>query len=62
MIARVWTGVVAQDRLVEYAAYVESTGVGAYRQTPGNQAAYILTRDLDAGTAELLALSVWERR
>ena len=59
MIARIWTGVVTQDRLVEYAAYVDSTGVGAYRQTPGNQAAYILTRHLNDGTAELLAFSLW---
>lgn len=59
-IARLWRGVVAGDRLADYVAYVDATGVGAYRQTPGNQAAHILTRDLGDGTAELLAFSLWD--
>lgn len=60
LIARLWSGVVASDRLADYVAYVDATGVGAYRQTPGNRAAHILTRDLGDGTAELLAFSLWD--
>ena len=60
MIARIWRGVVAADRLTDYAAYVEGTGVGAYRQIGGNRAAHILTRDLEENRAELIAFSLWD--
>jgi hypothetical protein len=59
MIARIWRGVVDTARAAEYARYVEATGVGAYRQTPGNEVAYTLTRDLLDGTTEVVAFSVW---
>ena len=49
MIARVWRGVVARDRRDAYVAYVEATGVAAYRRTPGCRLSAILTRDLDPG-------------
>ena len=60
MIARLWRGVVAADRLDAYVAYVENTGVGAYRQVDGNRAAHILTRDLGENRAELVAFSLWD--
>ena len=60
MIARLWRGVVAADRLASYVTYVDGTGVGAYRRIEGNRAAYILTRELDDGSAELLAFSLWD--
>lgn len=60
MIARVWTGIVTADRLHVYVTYVDQTGVGEYRRTPGNRAAHILTRDLGDGTAELIAFSIWD--
>jgi len=60
VIARVWTGVVAFDRLDAYIAYVDATGVGAYRQIAGNRAAHILTRDLGGNRGELVAFSLWD--
>jgi hypothetical protein len=60
VIARVWRGVVAADDVTAYAAYVEATGVGAYRRVEGNRAAHILSRDLGDGTAELIAFSLWD--
>lgn len=49
MIARVWRGVAASNRLADYVDYVDNSGVDAYRPVPGNQAAHILTRDLGDG-------------
>jgi heme-degrading monooxygenase HmoA len=60
VIARIWSGIVAADRLADYVAYVDATGVGAYRETEGNRAAHILTRLLDDGTAEIMAFSLWD--
>ena len=31
-----------------------------YRRTPGNQGAYMLTRDLGDGRTEIVTLSFWE--
>ena len=31
-----------------------------YRRTPGNRGAHLLTRDLDDGRTEIVALSIWE--
>ncbi|MET0479788.1 MAG: hypothetical protein ABWZ69_00375 [Mycetocola sp.] len=60
MIARLWTGVVAQRDRDAYVAYVEATGVAEYRRTPGCTLATILTRDLDEQRTEVTALSLWE--
>ena len=60
MIARIWCGVVRADSVAEYTRYVHDTGVAEYRRTPGNRGAEILTRDLDDGTAEILAVSRWD--
>ena len=61
MIARVWTGVVASDDRDSYVAYVEATGVGEYRNTPGCVLATVLTRELDdEGRTEVTAFSIWE--
>ena len=57
MIARVWTGVVAADRLEAYVSHLEATGVGAYRRIAGNRAAHILTPDLGGGRGEVVAFS-----
>ena len=46
-------------RLADYVAYVRATGVGEYLRTPGNQGAWILTRPLHDGRAELVAFSLW---
>ncbi|MET0932365.1 MAG: hypothetical protein ABWX56_01525 [Mycetocola sp.] len=60
MIARLWTGVVARRDRDAYVAYMEATGVGEYRRTPGCTFAAILTRDLDENRTEVSALSLWE--
>lgn len=60
MIARLWTGVVARRDRDAYVAYMEATGVGEYRRTPGCTLATILTRDLDENRTEVSALSLWE--
>ena len=58
--ARVWRGWVRTEDTAAYAAYVEETGVGEYRRTPGNEGAWVLTRDLGDGRTEIVALSIWE--
>lgn len=54
-----WRGWVRSDRLAEYVDIVERTGMAAYRETPGNAGAQLLTRDLGEGRTEMLTLSWW---
>ncbi len=60
MIARMWRGWVRSDRVEEYVATVERTGMTGYRATPGNRGAQLLTRDLGDGRAEIITLSWWD--
>ena len=59
-IVRVWSGVVRTQDREEYVDYVERTGMEAYRSTPGNVDAWLLTRDLGAGHSEITTVSRWE--
>jgi heme-degrading monooxygenase HmoA len=59
MIARMWRGWVATDRVDDYVRYIEDTGIAEYRETPGNLGAQILTRDVGDGRTEVLTLSWW---
>lgn len=59
-IARLWRGTVRAEYREAYVRYVQDTGVPEYVETPGNRAAYVLTRDLDDGTVEVSAFSLWE--
>ncbi len=59
MIARIWRGAVAHEHREAYARYVEETGIAAYRSTPGNLGAYLLTRDTEEH-AEVVTFSLWE--
>lgn len=59
MIARIWRGRVVAERLGEYRAYIEATGLADYKRTPGNLGAYMLTRPRD-GYGEVITLSFWE--
>ena len=52
-VARIWRGVIRTEDRDAYAAYLAETGIKEYRQTPGNQGAYILTRDLGDGRTEI---------
>ena len=55
-----WRGWVATDRAAEYVAYIEGTGIAAYRRTPGNIDAQMWTRDLGDGRTEVVTVSRWE--
>jgi heme-degrading monooxygenase HmoA len=59
MIARIWRGWVRTERVDDYVAYIERTGIAEYRQTPDNRGAQMLTRDLGDGRTEVLTLSWW---
>jgi hypothetical protein len=53
MIARVWRGATRLQDAEAYVAYVQRTGLAAYRATPGNLAAWVLWRPVgDEAEAE----------
>ncbi len=54
-----WSGVVRTEDRDAYADYVERTGMSAYRSTPGNLDAWLLTRDLGDGRTEITTVSRW---
>jgi len=62
VIARTWRGWVRTEDRAAYVEYIERTGMAEYRSTPGNQGAWMLTRDLGNGRTEVLTLSLWESR
>jgi len=59
MIGRIWRGWTRAADAEAYADYVAITGLAAYRATPGNRGAWILTR-IDGDRAEILAVSLWD--
>jgi heme-degrading monooxygenase HmoA len=59
VIARIWRGWVRTEDKDTYVAYVHETGIAHYRDTPGNVAAHLLTRDLADGRTEIVTLSLW---
>ena len=59
-VVRMWSGVVRTEDRDGYAAYVERTGMRAYRATPGNLGAWLLTRDLGDRRTEITTVSRWE--
>ena len=58
MIARIWRGRVRNGLLEEYRAYIQSTGLRDYAQTPGNCGAYMLTAQ-HATHGEVITVSFW---
>ena len=60
MIAREWRGRVRAEQAEAYAAYIWDTGGGEYLRTPGNLHAWVLTREVGDGSAEVVAFSLWE--
>ena len=62
MIARIWRGWIRTEDVTEYVSYIEDTGISEYTQTPGNQGAQMLTRDLGDGRTEVVTLSWWDSR
>jgi heme-degrading monooxygenase HmoA len=63
MIARVWHGVVPQDKAEAYAAYLRDSerGVADYARVPGNRGALLLRRP-EGGRVHFLLVSLWESR
>ncbi len=58
MIARIWRGWTRTEDADEYVAYLQTTGIPAYRATPGNRAAYILRRT-GGDRTEFVTLTFW---
>lgn len=59
MIARIWKGAVRRVDGDAYAEYMRETGVAGYTQTPGNQGAWMLRRDVDDRT-EFMMFTLWD--
>jgi heme-degrading monooxygenase HmoA len=57
-----WRGWVRTADRAAYVDYIESTGMAEYRATEGNQAAWMLARDLGDGRTEIVTLSFWASR
>ena len=58
-MVRIWHGRVASQRAEEYLRLMRDVAVPDYRETPGNLAAYAMSRTEDAVT-HVLMLSYWE--
>lgn len=59
MIGRTWRGWTRARDIDAYAGYVAATGLVAYRATPGNRGAWIMTR-VTGDRAEILTVSLWD--
>lgn len=59
MIARTWRGWTRTSDADAYVKYLRETGIREYRETPGNQAAYILRRE-EGERTEFVTLTFWE--
>lgn len=59
-VVRMWRGVVRSKDRQAYVEYIERTGMREYRETPGNEEAWMLSRDLGDGRTEIVTLSRWE--
>jgi hypothetical protein len=59
MIARTWRGAVRAEDAEAYGEYIRRTGLAAYRATPGNRGAWLMTR-IDGDRAEVLTFSLWD--
>ena len=59
MITRIWRGWTRPEDTEAYAAYISATGIVAYKSTPGNQGAYLVSRP-DGDRTEFLTISFWD--
>jgi heme-degrading monooxygenase HmoA len=59
MVARTWRGWTRRDDAKAYVAYLEQTGMPAYRSTPGNRGAWILRHD-EGDRTEFITLTFWD--
>src|SRR5579884_2985719 len=60
MVARMWRGWTRPEDADAYLEYIDSTGVAAYKETPGNRGAWILRRPSGDGRVEFVTLSFWD--
>ena len=58
-MARTWRGWTRAEDAEDYVAYLEQTGMPAYRATPGNRGAWILRQD-DGERTEFVTLTFWD--
>jgi heme-degrading monooxygenase HmoA len=61
MIARIWRGWTRPEDTDAYADYIVGTGIAAYKTTPGNRGAYLISRP-DGDRTEFLTVSFWDDR
>jgi heme-degrading monooxygenase HmoA len=61
MIARIWRGWTRPEDTEAYAEYIVGAGIAAYKATPGNQGAYLISRP-DGDRTEFLTVSFWDDR
>lgn len=61
MIIRIWRGWTRPEDEDAYTEYVLSTGIAAYKATPGNLGAHVASRP-DGDRTEFVAISFWESR
>ena len=59
MIARVWHGVVPEDKSEEYLDYVNMTGVPGLSSTPGNLGVMVFRR-VEQGRVHFVLTSFWQ--
>ena len=59
MIARTWAGATRAADADAYLEYLHTTGLAAYRATPGNQGVLALRRT-EGDRAEFLLLTLWK--
>ena len=59
MIVRIWRGWTRPEETAEYASYIKRTGIAAYEATPGNQGAYLISRD-EGERTEFVTISFWD--
>ncbi|MCR2784401.1 MULTISPECIES: hypothetical protein [unclassified Microbacterium] len=59
-VVRMWTGAVRTEDRDAYVDYIKGTGMDAYRATPGNLDAWLLTRDRGDGRTEVTTVSRWD--
>ena len=59
MIARIWKGAVRKHDGDDYAAYMQTTGIAGYANTPGNRGVWMLRRDVGENT-EFLMFTLWD--
>ena len=59
---RRWSGVIRTEDRDAYREYIVRTGLDGYRATPGNLDAWMLYRDREDGTTEVVTMSLWDSR